>query len=184
MLTSFFLYPGNPAGIEVVVEIMLSMLAQNKHILRKVVNCIFKVISEQLTEPALQSILKVLLTEEDSQDDSDDDSDGEDEEDEKEEEDSDSEDEEQENEVWTKCIYLYLILSLLCTTRAICANYLRWKLQNQISIFTYMFYVQKISNIHAFFKLENYVDWQWTIYKTIFCTGLQWMCMWTLKQKC
>ena len=99
MLTSIFLYPGNPAGIEVVVEIMLSMLAQNKHILRKVVNCIFKVISEQLTEPALQSILKVLLTEEDSQDDSDDDSDGEDEEDEKEEEDSDSEDEEQENEV-------------------------------------------------------------------------------------
>jgi len=51
---------GAPAGIEVAVEIMLSLLAQNKHLLRKVVNCIFKVVSDQMTAPALQSLLDVI----------------------------------------------------------------------------------------------------------------------------
>jgi len=57
---------GDPEGIEVIVEILLSLLAQNKHLLRKVVNCIFKIISNQLTEPALMSMLAAIRSDENS----------------------------------------------------------------------------------------------------------------------
>ena len=51
---------GEPAGLEVVVEIMLSLLAQNKHVLRNLVKTIFKVVSNQLTKPGIQSLLEVI----------------------------------------------------------------------------------------------------------------------------
>ena len=93
---------GDPSGIEVVVEIMLTLLSQNKHILRYVVNCIFRVISDQLTEPALQSILAVLegtdAEEEAASDDEDDDEDEEDGENNKDDEEEDEDDDEDEEE--------------------------------------------------------------------------------------
>jgi len=51
---------GEPASLEVVVEIMLSLLAQNKHLLRNLVKTLFKVISSQLTKPGIQSLLEVI----------------------------------------------------------------------------------------------------------------------------
>jgi len=91
---------GTPAGIEVVVEILLSLMAQNKHLLRKVVNCIFKVISEQMTEPALLSILDVLSSGDENKgdDDSDDDDDDDENEDDEDESEIEESDEEKENE--------------------------------------------------------------------------------------
>ena len=100
---------------------MLSLLAQNKHILRNIVNCTFKVVSDQLTEPALQSILAVLNNEgqdvdedeqndeeDDEQDDEDDDeleADSEEVSDEEEDEESESDSEETENQVPTWFLY-------------------------------------------------------------------------------
>ena len=92
---------GDPAGIEVVIEIMLSLLAQNKHILRKLVNVVFKVVCDQLTEPALASILAVLCpeeAEEESGDEDDDEDEDEDEEDEEEEKEESGEDEEEDSD--------------------------------------------------------------------------------------
>jgi len=88
---------GDPAGIEVVIEIMLSLLAQNKHILRKLVNVVFKVVCDQLTEPALASILAVLGPEE-AEEESGDEDDDEDEEDEEEEKEESGEDEEEDSD--------------------------------------------------------------------------------------
>lgn len=92
---------GDPAGIEVVIEIMLSLLAQNKHILRKLVNVVFKVVCDQLTEPALASILAVLGPEEAEEEsgDEDDDEDEEEEDEEEEKEDSGEEEEEDSDDV-------------------------------------------------------------------------------------
>ncbi len=90
---------GDPAGIEVVIEIMLSLLAQNKHILRKLVNVVFKVVCDQLTEPALASILAVLGPEEAEEESGDEDDDeDEDEEDEEEEKEESGEDEEEDSD--------------------------------------------------------------------------------------
>lgn len=90
---------GDPAGIEVVIEIMLSLLAQNKHILRKLVNVVFKVVCDQLTEPALASILAVLGPEEAEEEsgDEDDDEDEDEEEGDEEEDKEESGDEEEED---------------------------------------------------------------------------------------
>jgi len=100
---------GDPAGIEVVVEILLSLLAQNKHLLRKVVNCIFKVICYQLNEPALMSLLDVIRSQGsadqqsndgDESESNDDDEDGEDglHEEKNEKDDSDDEDEDEDED--------------------------------------------------------------------------------------
>jgi len=89
----------DPAGIEVVVEIMLSLLAQNKHILRNIVNCTFKVVSDQLTEPALQSILAVLNNEgNDDDEDIEDDEEKDEEDDEQEHEEDDEQEDEEDDE--------------------------------------------------------------------------------------
>ena len=81
---------------------MLSLLAQNKHILRNVVNCTFKVISDQLNEAALQSILAVLedgdQDENEGEDEDGDENDSSDEEDKDEVEESEEELEESDNE--------------------------------------------------------------------------------------
>ena len=93
------LFEGTPAGIEVVVEILLSLMAQNKHLLRKVVNCIFKVISEQMTEPALLSILDVLSSGDENKGDDDSDDDDDDDENEDDEDESEIEESDEEKEV-------------------------------------------------------------------------------------
>jgi len=49
-----------PHWVEVVVEILLSLLSQNKHLLRQVVSSVFAVICPHLNLPALDSILAVV----------------------------------------------------------------------------------------------------------------------------
>jgi len=83
-----------PHWVEVVVEILLSLLSQNKHLLRKVVSSVFTVICPHLTLPALDSILAVLRATEEGVDEEEEESEGEDDED----EDDDEEDEEDEEE--------------------------------------------------------------------------------------
>jgi len=49
-----------PAWIEVVTEILISLLAQNNHLLRNVVGAVFSVIGREMTAPAMDSILAVI----------------------------------------------------------------------------------------------------------------------------
>lgn len=102
---------GDPAGIEVVIEIMLSLLAQNKHILRKLVNVVFKVVCDQLTEPALASILAVLGPEEAEEESGDEDDDEDEEEEDEEEEKDDSGEEEEEEDSDDVRFYAFILIN-------------------------------------------------------------------------
>jgi len=91
-----------PHWVEVVVEILLSLLSQNKHLLRKVVSSVFTVICPHLTLPALDSILAVINPGEGVDEEDGEESEGEDDEeegDDDEEEEDDDEMEEDEEEV-------------------------------------------------------------------------------------
>jgi len=84
-----------PAWIEVVTEILISLLAQNNHLLRGVVGAVFSVVGKDVTAPAMGSLLAVINQKEG-------DADKDEEEDEEDEEDgggddSDDEDDEEEN---------------------------------------------------------------------------------------
>merc|ERR1719348_224565 len=93
-----------PAWIEVVTEILISLLAQNNHLLRGVVASVFSVLGRDLSSAAMDSLLSVIEKKDEGEDeDMDDDSDEvESKDDEKKEEDSedsgdDSEEEEEED---------------------------------------------------------------------------------------
>merc|ERR1719431_1720187 len=84
-----------PAWIEVITEILISLLAQNNHLLRGVVGAVFSVVGKDVTAPAMGSLLAVINQKEG-------DADKDEEEDEEDEEDgggddSDDEDDEEEN---------------------------------------------------------------------------------------
>lgn len=49
-----------PEWIEVVTEVLISLLAQNNHLLRSVVASVFSVLGRELTGPAMASVLKVV----------------------------------------------------------------------------------------------------------------------------
>ena len=49
-----------PAWIEVVTEVLLTLLAQNNHLLRVVVGSVFSVLGRDLSGPALDSLLNVI----------------------------------------------------------------------------------------------------------------------------
>ena len=49
-----------PEWIEVVTEVLISLLAQNNHLLRSVVGSVFSVLGRDLTGPAMASVLKVI----------------------------------------------------------------------------------------------------------------------------
>lgn len=70
-----------PAWVEVVTEILISLLAQNNHLLRGVVGAVFSVVGKEMTRPAIDSLLAVVRQKEgdeaeDEDDDDDDDEDG------------------------------------------------------------------------------------------------------------
>ena len=50
----------DPSGYELVVDIMISLLAQSKHFLRSLVKVIFRVLSGQMTQPAIQVLLDAI----------------------------------------------------------------------------------------------------------------------------
>lgn len=95
-----------PGWVDVVVEILISLLAQNNHLLRSVVGSVFSVIGKDLTVHSMDSLLAVLKQGNEDGKDSDDDEDDEDEESEAEAGDdesdasseSDSDDEENEDD--------------------------------------------------------------------------------------
>ena len=90
-----------PAWIEVVTEILISLLAQNNHLLRTTVGSVFSVLAKDLTQTAMGSLLEVISKKDDEKDqDEEEDEDieemeeeEEENEDEEEEEDSDSDEE-------------------------------------------------------------------------------------------
>ena len=88
-----------PAWIEVVTEILISLLAQNNHLLRTTVGSVFSVLARDLTLPAMGSLLEVISKkdEEKDQDDEEDEDLEEMEEEEEENEDEDEEDGEEED---------------------------------------------------------------------------------------
>ena len=101
-----------PAWVEVLTEILISLLAQNNHLLRGVVGAVFIVVGREITAPAmdsLQAVVKQKYGEDEGEDDEDDEEiDDEDDEDEgqeengnekesSEEEDSSDDEEEQKN---------------------------------------------------------------------------------------
>jgi len=49
-----------PAWIEVVTEVLISLLAQNNHLLRGVVGAVFSVVGKDITAPAMYSLLAVI----------------------------------------------------------------------------------------------------------------------------
>ena len=53
-----------PEWIEVVTEVLISLLAQNNHMLRGVVASVFSVLGRELTGPAMASLLKVVQKDE------------------------------------------------------------------------------------------------------------------------
>merc|ERR1711892_1398553 len=61
-----------PAWVEVVTEILISLLAQNNHLLRGVVGAVFSVVGKEMTAPAMDSLLAVIK-QKDGDDDMDDD---------------------------------------------------------------------------------------------------------------
>ena len=81
-----------PAWIEVVTEILISLLAQNNHLLRTVVGSVFSVLAKDITQPAMASLLEVIRKKDD------DEKEDEEEDEEGEEEDEDMEDDENEEE--------------------------------------------------------------------------------------
>lgn len=93
-----------PMWIEVVIDLFLSLLSQNSHLLRSVIGCVFPYLCPHLTVQAVHQILEVLdpknednpLTKMKKEDDDDDDSD-ENDDDEDGEEKSDNDSEESEN---------------------------------------------------------------------------------------
>merc|ERR1719431_2043151 len=100
-----------PAWIEVVTEILISLLAQNNHLLRGVVGAVFSVVGKDVTAPAMGSLLAVINQKEGDADKDEEDEDGDDSDDEESEEenanekesseddDTDSEEEEGDKEV-------------------------------------------------------------------------------------
>jgi len=78
-----------PAWVEVVTEILISLLAQNNHLLRGVVGAVFSVVGKEMTAPAMDSLLAVI-----KQKDGDDDM-GDDEEDDMDDDENDNEEEEE-----------------------------------------------------------------------------------------
>jgi len=87
-----------PHRVEVVVEILLSFLSQNHHLLRKVVSSVFTVICPHLTLPAIDSILAVINTGEGGEEEEGEDSEVDDEGDDEESEDEEAEIEDEEAE--------------------------------------------------------------------------------------
>ena len=98
-----------PAWIEVVTEILISLLAQNNHLLRGVVGAVFSVVGKDVTAPAMGSLLAVINQkegdtdkDEDEDEDNSDDEDGEEEngneKESSEDDDSDSDDDDEEEE--------------------------------------------------------------------------------------
>ena len=79
-----------PEWIEVVTEVLISLLAQNNHLLRSVVASVFSVLGRELTGPAMASVLKVVQKK--------DEGDGPDEEEDDEEDEEDEEDMDEEND--------------------------------------------------------------------------------------
>eukprot|EP00092_Neocalanus_flemingeri_P022359 GFUD01024250.1.p1 GENE.GFUD01024250.1~~GFUD01024250.1.p1 ORF type:complete len:705 (+),score=293.67 GFUD01024250.1:248-2362(+) len=67
-----------PAWVEVVTEILISLLAQNNHLLRGVVGAVFSVVGKEMTAPAMDSLLAVIREkdEDDGDDDDEDEEDG------------------------------------------------------------------------------------------------------------
>ena len=57
-----------PAWIEVVTEILISLLAQNNHLLRTTVGSVFSVLARDLTETAMGSLLEVISKKDDEKD--------------------------------------------------------------------------------------------------------------------
>ena len=85
-----------PAWIEVVTEILLSLLAQNNHLLRAVVSSVFSVLGRDMTGPAMESLLKVIQKKDEGEAGQDEDEDEDDED--MDTEDADKESDEDENE--------------------------------------------------------------------------------------
>lgn len=80
-----------PEWIEVVTEVLISLLAQNNHLLRAVVGSVFSVLGKDLTAPAMESMLAVIKKKDEGEK-------GDDDEDEEEEDMDDDVDEDKDNE--------------------------------------------------------------------------------------
>jgi len=75
---------GEPVWIEVVTEILISLLAQNNHLLRTVVGSVFSVLSKDITQAAMGSLLEVIMKKDDNEKEEDEEGEGEEEEEEEE----------------------------------------------------------------------------------------------------
>ena len=60
-----------PHWVEVVTDLMLSLLSQNRHVLRQVVNSVTALLCPHMTQKALMTIMEVINPLEDSEDDDD-----------------------------------------------------------------------------------------------------------------
>merc|ERR1719431_1547837 len=86
-----------PAWIEVVTEILISLLAQNNHLLRGVIGAVFSVVGKDVTAPAMGSLLAVINQKEGDADE--DEEENANEKESSEDDDTDSEEEEDDKEV-------------------------------------------------------------------------------------
>merc|ERR1711973_415332 len=69
-----------PAWIEVVTEILISLLAQNNHLLRGVVASVFSVLGRDLSSAAMDSLLSVIEKKDEGENEEEDEEDGDDDE--------------------------------------------------------------------------------------------------------
>ena len=98
-----------PTWVEVVVDLLLSLLAQNKSVLRQVVNSVTALLCPHMTSSALQAVLDIVVDEEESDDKDDEEEDDEfepindmevgDDEEESEDEDDEADENEEEKDV-------------------------------------------------------------------------------------